>query len=161
MLFLLFLKAFFGGASVIHLGVLSFFSTKNVEWNDLQIYVNGAACANQEGLECGVETKKDELYSAGPDSIGIQSGNKSRKGTLTVLMQDVNVIWDAAVLAGGDDPTDVVLDIVGSFQAQGSRRLRRLICTGCEISAVRFKMAQGDTSMKVDLPFTYRMLASI
>jgi hypothetical protein len=131
---------------------LDFFSTKEVEWNDLSVYVSGVLCGKVEDFEVGVKQKTEYLHAAGQEPISIQRGNKEYPFKLTLLKGAVDNMWDAAVQAGGDDVTDIVFDITGSFRAYGARTLSRYSATGCVISESMFKLAQNDTSMKVELP---------
>jgi len=140
---------------------LQFFSTKECEWNDLDVYVNGVKCAKVVDFEAGVKAEKQPLYAAHDEPISIQSGNRSYTGKLTLLKGAADDMWDAAVAAGGRDTTDIVFNVQGSFQAAGSRSLSTLTCTGCEVSEQMFKLAQNDKSMKVDLPFVFLGLEKI
>ncbi len=131
---------------------LSFFSTKECEWNDLQVYVSGVASAKIIEFEVGVKQDKEYLYGAQNLPLSIQSGNKSFPVSLTILKGDADALWDAALAAGGDDITDVIVDISGSFKKKGARNLSTLQATGVQFSESMFKMGQNDKSMKVTLP---------
>jgi hypothetical protein len=131
---------------------MEFFSTKDVEWNDLDVYIAGVKCGKVVDFECGVKQDKEYLYAAHNEPLSIQSGNKSYPFTVVVLKSAVDTIWDAAVVAGGDHVTDISFDIQGSFRAQGARALSTLNVVGCEVSEVMFKIAQNDKKIQVSMP---------
>jgi len=131
---------------------ISFFSTKDQEWDDLDVYVSGVKVAKVTDFEAGVKTDKEYLHAAHVNPLSIQSGNKQYPFKITLLLEAVRSIWAAAVAAGGDDITDVAFDVAGVFRAQGARTMSTISVTGCEISEAMFKMAQNDKKMQVDLP---------
>lgn len=144
------------------MATVSFFSSKEVEWADLQVYVAGARVGSKlRGLEYGTKTEMEHLYGEGDEAISIQSGNKSRSGTLTILKGALDAMDRAAVLAGGTDVTDLEFDIVAFYKPAGNRPPQTDTLVGCRITEFNKKLMQNDKKMEIPLPFLFLRLLSV
>jgi hypothetical protein len=131
---------------------------KNVEWADLSVALSGARVGDLQGLKFSITTKKEHLHAEGDDPIGIQSGNREPKGELTVLKKVVDAMNLAAVAAGGRDLTDADWDIVSRWKPVGTRPPVTYTLKGAQFESFDIGAMQGDTSVKVTLPFLFMEL---
>lgn len=139
---------------------ITFFDSKDVEWNDLTVLVGGSRLTKLRGVKYGVKTTKTHLYAEGDDPISIQSGNREPQGTIKVLKGAIDAMNEAAVKAGGRDITDLVFDIVIVWKPQGTRPLQTDKLVGCQVSDFEKGIDQGGDKVEVDLPFLFMQLIS-
>jgi hypothetical protein len=137
---------------------LTFFDTKECEWSDVTVAYGGAVIGKLRGIAYGASKNKQHLHAAGDEPISIQSGNRTYKGTLTVLKSAVDSMNDAALAAAGTDLLDLVVDITVTYKKRGQRGLRTRQLVGCEITDFEEAMKQGDTMMEIALPFLFLRL---
>ncbi len=128
---------------------------KEVEWQDLEVRFNGAKIAKIRGLDYGISTDKEHLFAEGDWPIGVQSGNKTPTGSLSVLKGALDDMYAAAMAAGARDLTDVQFDIVITWSSKLNRGLQTVVLVQCEFTEWRESMRQGDKFMEVALPFLY------
>jgi hypothetical protein len=135
---------------------LSFIDGKEVEWADVTILVDGIdATLKSLGISYGVKVDKEHLFAGGDEPVGIQSGNRTPSGVLTVLKENYDILDEAAIAAGGRDITDLVLQLAVFYKPKGNRPPRTEILEGAEFSEFNSKIAQGDKKMPVELPFLF------
>lgn len=131
---------------------LAFFDTSECGWADVRVHANGVRIRKIRGIKFGVKVDKEWLYAEGVDPFEIKSGNKEFPAELKLLKGACDDLNDAAVAAGGDDATDISLDITISFRPKGSRKVRVYTLRGFEITEFNYEMMQGDKQMEVTLP---------
>lgn len=132
---------------------MNFFDTKECEWSDLDILVNGVKVAKATGMKFKKSQEKEHLFAAGNEAIDIQRGNKKVDGTLTMLKGAVEDMNNAAIAAGGDDILDIRVQIVCNWKAKGNRLLKVYTLLETEFTEFEIGMMQGDKKQEVNLPF--------
>ena len=135
------------------MAAIRFIEGKEVVWSDMSAQINGATITKIVDVKYGPKVKKEHLHAAGDEPISIQSGNREYTGSLKVLKSALDALNLAAVAAGGRDCLDVTFDIVINYKAKGVRPLMQTIIKSVEITEYSAGMAQGATSMQIDLPF--------
>lgn len=133
--------------------VIDFFNSKEVEYSDLDVAVSGARLGKLRGLTVATEIDLEHLFAAGNQAISIQAGNERVSGGLKVLKGAIDDMWDASIASGAKNPLYIEFDIMGTFKASGSRRLRTLLISTIRISKIEYSMMQEDKFMEVELPF--------
>lgn len=136
-------------------GQFNFDGVKEVEWADVRFIFGGSILARATGFEYGVETEKEHVFGAGDQAYGIQSGNRTPKGSITMTMTHLNVINAAAVVAGGRDIGDIEADIVFDYKPQGTRPPVADACRSCQFKGWKKAMKQNDKKDEVTLEFLY------
>lgn len=137
-----------------------FFDTKECEWSDLEIFINGVKVVKATGLKFKKRQEKEHLHASGNEPHSIQRGNKFYEGTLTLLKGAVDNLNDAAVAAGGEDILDIEVLIVCKYKAKGNRLLRTHTLTSVEFTEYELGMIQNDKKQEVALPILFLRLAS-
>ncbi len=138
---------------------LKFIFGKEVQWDDLSLYISGVFCSKFQGIKFRVNNDKGEGMGQGNNPYSIQSGNKTREGSMTLSKSAYDSLFDAAIAAGGEDITDLQFDITIKYRAKGKDRGLRIVnLVGCEITQFEEGMMQGDKEMKIDLPFKFLRL---
>jgi len=127
--------------------------TKQVEWADISIGLSGGELFNFTGIKFGIPTKKEHLFADTDMPVGIQSGERTPKGELTVLKSVLDALNDAAVAANGRDIGDLVVDIVVYYKPAGTRPPRTRVISQCEFTDYEEAMKEGDMKMECTLPF--------
>lgn len=132
-----------------------FFDTKECEWSDFTVYINGVKITKLTGLKYKKTVEKELLYAAGSDPLSIQRGNKGYTGTLTVLRGAVEDMNRATISAGGEDLTDAEFSIVGTYKAKGARGLSTVTIATAEFSEFEDGLMQNDKKGEIALPFVF------
>lgn len=137
---------------------MNFFDTKECEWSDLDILVNGVKAAKATGLKFKKSQEKEHIYAAGNEPLDIQRGNKKYDGTLSMLKGAVEDVNKAAIAAGADDLLDIRVQIVCNFRAKGNRMLQTYTLIETEFTEFEIGMMQGDKKQEVGLPLMFLRL---
>lgn len=130
---------------------INFNNQKEVEWKDGDTYISGVKTDKVYNTQFAIEKDLEYLFGAGYEPLSIQNGNKQYPVTLGLY---VGAIWsmnDAAIAAGGDDATDIAVDVVFKYKAYGQRGIRTVTIVGFQASRLPMGWQQNDKSMKVDL----------
>ncbi|MBA3899736.1 MAG: hypothetical protein H0X62_05915 [Bacteroidetes bacterium] len=138
-----------------------FFDTKECEWSDNTIYLNGAKITKIRGFKFKKAKEKEHLHAGGSKAISIQGGNEALTGDFTVLKGALRDMNAAALAAGGEDITDVVWTVVSTFKAKGNRVLQTSTLIGLEFTEYEEGMTQGAKFMEVTLPFLFLDLKTV
>jgi hypothetical protein len=83
------------------------FFTKDCAWSKITLTVLGRKITGLRGFEIKKSVEKEHIYAAGSEPVDIQEGNKKYEGNLKLLKYEVDLLNDAAVLAGFEDITEV------------------------------------------------------
>lgn len=132
-----------------------FFDTKECEWSDQDVYLNGFKIAKITGLKFKKSQEKEALYAGGDEPISIQKGNKAYEGTLTLLKGAVDNMNTAAITAGGDDLLDITWTLTVVFKAKGARILKSHTLIGIDFDEFEEGLMQNDKKSEIPLAFKY------
>lgn len=137
-----------------------FFDTKECEWSDMEVYINGVKITKFTGLKFKKTREKELLYAGGSDPISIQNGNKGYSGTLTCLRGAVEDINRAVKAAGGEDLLDAEFSVVCKFKAKGIRGMSTHTIATAEFTEFEDGLMQNDKKGEIALPFIFLNLLS-
>ena len=137
------------------------FDSKECEWNDLELYIDGAKIAKFQGLKYSTAQEKEALHAGGNEPFSIQRGNKAYEGEVTLLKGVVDILNAAAKTAGANDILDVAVTIVANYRAKGSRQVQTDTLIGVEFTKYEKGMEQGAKSMPITLPIMFLGLTSV
>lgn len=137
---------------------MDLFDTKECEWSDLTLFLNGVKAGKFTGNKYKKDRETEFLYAQGNEPISIQEGNKAYTGTLTCLKGLVDDMNSAAKAAGGEDLYDVEWMIVNTYRAKGNRLIQTDTQTGVKFESMERGMVQNDKSMPIPLPYKYLRL---
>lgn len=133
------------------------FSTKTAQfaWKNISVMIGGRPIAGLTDIEYKVEKEFEEIYGAGQYAQFLGEGNKKFSGTVEMLQGDYELLVEEARKLGGTDITDMEVSITVSYIPSINTTLKTITD---HISGVRFtdsskKISQGETHMKVSLPF--------
>ena len=127
--------------------------TKECEWADLELYINGVKVTKVQGAKYKPTQEKEFLHAGGNDPISIQRGNKGCTGTINLLKGAVDALNAAARTAGGNNLLDISCTVVVNYKAKGSRTIQTDTMGGLEFSEYEKGMEQNAKSMPISLPF--------
>lgn len=127
-----------------------FFSSREYEYCDILIIVGGRDTTASRAIEYTSKQEKELLYARGCKPHSVQRGNKSYKGTLTVLQSELETLE----LSSGGDILDVQLDIMVTYGNPSKGDVLQVdYLKGCEFTEVPKGMKQGDKFSEHALPF--------
>lgn len=139
---------------------MNFFDTKECEWNDLEVFLNGVRVTKIQSLKYKKAQEKEHLYAAGNDPISIQRGNNAYTGSVRLLKGAVDDINRAVQASGGEDLLDASFIIVANYKKKGNRQLQVDTLSGVEFSEYEKGMEQNAKSMPIELPILFLGLKS-
>lgn len=131
------------------------FDTKECEWADFSLFINGVFISKIAGFTSRKRQEKEALHAHGNEPYSIQRGNKTYEGSLTLYKSAVDAINRAVQLSGGDDLLDAEFLMVGTFAPKGTRLISTRSCFGCEFMEDALEMTQNMKSIPVNLPFIF------
>lgn len=131
------------------------FDTKECEWADLELFINGTRVAKVQSAKYKRTQEKELLYAAGNEPISVQRGNQGYGGSLRLLKGAVDSLNEAAVAAGGKDLLDISCVVVVNYKAKGTRLKQTDTLNGVEFTEYEKGMEQNAKSMPIELPIVY------
>ncbi|MCO5229609.1 MAG: hypothetical protein M9958_00495 [Chitinophagales bacterium] len=140
---------------------MNFFDTKECEWSDLELFLNGAKVTKIQSAKYKKSVEKEHLYAAGSNPISIQRGNKSYTGSFRLLKGAVDDINRAVKAAGGEDLLDASFTCVINYKKKGNRLLQIDTLIGLEFTEYERGMEQNAKSMPIELPILFLELKSV
>lgn len=129
--------------------------SKEVEWNDAELFFNGVKITKFQGFKFKLAQEKEFLYAAGNEPIGIQRGNKNPTGEFRLLKGAVDALNASARAAGANSLLDIALVAVIKFKGKGVRGVQTVTLTGVEFTEYEMGMEQNAKSMPITLPIMY------
>lgn len=125
-------------------------------WGNIQLLINNVPMIGITAIDYSENTTFENLYGVGRMPIGRGVGNHEMEGSITVLASEVIALQQAARTQGIVDgditgllPFTVVISYIPS-EGQGIPILDKLF--NVQFAANARGMAQGDTSITVDIP---------
>lgn len=137
------------------------FSTKTGQfaWKELLVMIDGRPMLELTDIEFKTVKNLEELYGAGDNPQFIGEGNKSHKGSVELLQSGYEALVEEAKKRGGDDVTDLEVDIVMTLIPLSSDAATIAMKTvvnrvvGMKFSDDGYKFTQGSTHTKVAIPW--------
>lgn len=129
------------------------FNSKQYSWADLQIVALGRKFLGLRAIEYKAEREKEQVYGAGDKPQGIQYGNKTYNGTVTILQSELEALTRFARQNGYDDITDFEFDIVVAYIPKGGGPIVTDVVKFASITETPKNLRQNDKFMEIALPF--------
>lgn len=124
------------------------FDSKEFAWKNITIIVGTTPITGIRGIEYTEAQEKEPYYAAGDEPQGIQPGNKSYKGSITLTQSAVNAL-EAASATGSI--LDIQVNIVINYAKTG--KVHTDIVEYAEFTEVPKGMKQGDKMSEHTIPF--------
>lgn len=126
---------------------------KQYGWKDVSVVVLGRTIEGITDVKVKRMTNKERQYGRGNKTQHILSGNEEVSGSLTLLQDELDAI-NTAIRAVNPllDITKTSFDIVISYENSEGLSTTDTI-SGAQVEEYEKALAQGDTHMKIELPF--------
>jgi hypothetical protein len=132
------------------------FKTQDCAWSNIKLTLLGRTLTGLRGFETKKTIEKEHVYASGDEPIDIQSGNKKYEGSLKLLKFEVDLLNDAALLAGFADITEVPHTLITAtieFKKELIGTIRTIAVLGISFTELPTAMEQGAKMGEVTLPF--------
>lgn len=129
------------------------FDSKQYAWHNVEVVALGRKITGLRGIEYKTNREKEMVYGAGDKPLGIQHGNKSYSGTLTILQSEMEALARFAKESGYDDITDIEFDVVVAYVPKGGGPIVTDVVKFASITEIPKNMRQNDKFMEIALPF--------
>ena len=127
-------------------------NTREYEWSDVSVVVAGRPVTGIRGVKYSSKQEKELLHAKGNKPIGIQHGNKTYEGELTLLQSE----YEAMKKSAGGDILDASFDIIASYgNASKGDTITTDVLIGCEFTEDNTEWQQGDKYQEKTLPIIY------
>lgn len=126
---------------------------KQYGWKDVSVVILGRTIEGIVDVKVSREVTKERQYGRGSKTQYILSGNEQISGSITLLQDELNAI-NAAIKAvnASLNISNVSFDIVINYEnAEGQADTD--IVKSAQVEKYEKALAQGDTQMKIELPF--------
>jgi hypothetical protein len=121
-------------------------------WADIVINISGVPVTGVRGIKYAENRTNDNVYGVGSYPVGRGKGRIEPTASITLLMDEVVAISDAAPLHRIDDIAP--FDIVVSYIPLNSAKIRHDVIKNCQFKANSRDWSEGDTSEEVELEMT-------
>ena len=129
------------------------FNSKQYAWSNLEIVAFGRKLLGARAIEYKTNKEKEVVYGAGDEPMGVQHGNKSYSGTLTILQSEIEAMTRLALENGFEDITDFEFDVVVAYVPKGGGPIVSDVIKFASISEIPKGMRQNDKFQEIALPF--------
>lgn len=128
------------------------FNSREYEWADITVVVAGRPVRGFRAVDYSSKQEKEALYAKGNKPHGIQRGNKSYEGSITLLQSE----YEALRQACGGDVLDASFDLVVAYgNASKGDAIVTDILVGAEVTEDNTEWKQGDKFQEKKLPFIF------
>lgn len=128
------------------------FNSREYEWSDITVVVAGRPVTGFRAVDYSSKQEKEALYAKGNKPHGIQRGNKSYEGSITLLQSE----YEALRQACGGDVLDASFDLVVAYgNASKGDTIVTDILVGAEVTEDNTEWKQGDKFQEKKLPFIF------
>ena len=128
------------------------FNSREYEWSDITVVVAGRPVTGFRAVDYSSKQEKEALYAKGNKPHGIQRGNKSYEGSITLLQSE----YEALRQACGGDVLDASFDLVVAYgNASKGDAIVTDILVGAEVTEDNTEWKQGDKFQEKKLPFIF------
>ena len=128
------------------------FNSREYEWSDITVVVAGRPITGFRAVDYSSKQEKEALYAKGNKPHGIQRGNKSYEGSITLLQSE----YEALRQACGGDVLDASFDLVVAYgNASKGDAIVTDILVGAEVTEDNTEWKQGDKFQEKKLPFIF------
>lgn len=137
------------------------FNSREYEWADVTVVMAGRIVTGIRGVEYKESLEKELIYGKGNKPRGIQHGNYSYDGKITLLQSELDALQTAAKIAHSNI-LELNVDLVVAYgnPAKGDI-IHTDVLRHVEFTEVPKTINQGDKFMEVSLPFVFLSKKSI
>ncbi len=131
-------------------------SSKDCAWSHISITVLGRRLSGLKGFEYKKTVEKEHVYASGDEPADIQPGNKAYTGNFKVLKYEVDLMNDAAIVAGFVDITEVPHELITGtiqYKKQLSDKIRTVSIIGIAFTELGHSMEQNAKQSEITLPW--------
>lgn len=128
------------------------FDSREYEWADINVVMAGRNVTGFRAVSYTSKQEKEALYAKGNKPHGIQRGNKSYEGSISLVQSE----YEALKQAAGGDILDASIDLVVSYgnPTKGDTIVTDLL-QGVEFTDDKTEWKQGDKFQEKELPFIF------
>ncbi len=123
---------------------------REYEWADICLNVGGIEIKGFRNISYKESMEKEVRYGKGRSGHGVQRGNKSITGSITLTQSEIMALKTAA---GARSLLDIQVDIVVAYVPENSAKITVDTILGVEFTDLEKKMEQGAKFMEIELPF--------
>lgn len=120
-------------------------------WADIRVTLFGMLVIGITKVDYKVACDKKARYAMGSTAHSIQHGNRSVEGALEITQSELIALNNSAKAKGYKDLLDVDFDIIVSYEKDNI--ITTDVIKSASIKELPRTMSQGDTEMKVNIPF--------
>ncbi|MFC5408011.1 hypothetical protein ACFPMF_01730 [Larkinella bovis] len=128
--------------------------TRLYSWSQTEIRIGGLLAIGIIGAQWDAKQEKEFIYGKGNEPLAIKSGNKSYEGTLTLLQNDLERIFDANPLAEGDINRISPFEVQITFRNEYDQMVNYTLF-GCQFNSSPMNAQQNMKRMEIALPIMY------
>lgn len=127
-------------------------NTREYEWSDVNVVLAGRPVTGLRGVKYSAKQEKELLHAKGNKPHGIQRGNKTYDGEVTLLQSE----YEALKQACGGDILDASIDIVAAYgNPSAGDVITTDVLVGVEFTEDNTEWKQGDKFQEKTLPFLF------
>jgi len=127
-------------------------NTREYEWSDISVVLAGRNVTGLRGVKYSTKQEKELLHAKGNKPVGIQRGNKTGEGEITLLQSE----YEALRKAAGGDILDASFDMMVSYgNPSNGDTITTDIIIGCEFTEDNTEWKQGDKYQEKTLPIIF------
>ena len=115
-------------------------------WKEFSLIIDGAPMITILNVEYEIDKDIEEHYGAGDDPQFLSDGNKKYSGSIELKQSDYEALTATAKARGGNDVTDMEVDMIFSYIPQNTTQLNKTVidrASGCKFTKAGKKMSQG------------------
>lgn len=126
------------------------FDSREYEWADVSVVIAGRNVTGIRSVQYKESQEKELLYAKGNRPHGMQHGNVSYEGSVSLLQSEVTAIEKAV----GGSILRARMDIIVSYgnPSKGEPSKTDLL-RGVEFTELSKQIKQGDKMMEIEIPF--------
>ncbi|MGP1610247.1 MAG: hypothetical protein ACTTGW_01275 [Candidatus Cryptobacteroides sp.] len=126
------------------------FDSREYEWADVSVVIAGRNVTGIRSVQYKESQEKELLYAKGNRPHGMQHGNVSYEGSVSLLQSEVTAIEKAV----GGSILRARMDIIVSYgnPSKGEQSKTDLL-RGVEFTELSKQIKQGDKMMEIEIPF--------
>lgn len=127
------------------------FNSRQYEWADVTVLIGGSDITGIRGVKYTEKVETEAVYGKGRNPLGIQRGNRSIEGEVTLLQSELEALTNAS-------PRKSILNLAVDIQISYGDISQGDIMKTDRVEGVRFsevprELKQGDKFMEVTIPF--------
>ena len=100
------------------------FNSNEYAWRDMKFVIAGRPVAGVTELRYELNRTMTDIYAAGDEPHTRTKGNKQYSGTLGVLQSEFEALQEAIEAEGGEDLSDLTMDIICSYAPAIGERIK-------------------------------------